>query len=114
MSTPVTDPALKQEFIDAAHLVYSQNTSLSIGGLTPLLNANGAPVSYLNTGHGFFAEAFRDTQGNIVIAYEGTDPNPGTFHDGTISADTDLLNGNVAPALQDAVNFAFTVHQLVG
>ena len=61
----------QQEYIDAAAAVYSQKHVTCDQFLTPLVY-NGQPVVKDDSVNGFYAEAYTDGFGNIIIAFEGT------------------------------------------
>lgn len=100
MSSAATPPSMT-DFLEAANAVYSQNTSLT-PGLTPLLFSPSSELS-----DGFYAEAFLDSTGQVIIAFEGTNPTLLTpYGRGTLSADLSLFLGGTPQALTDAVTFA--------
>ncbi len=112
MSTPVSN--LTQEFIDAANAVYTHfDTTHSIGALTPLTGLNGIAIASLNEAHGFYAQAYSDTQGNVIVAFEGVyDGNGDAYYNGTVAASKDLERGLAPKAFADAIAFTNMVHQL--
>lgn len=104
---PVSAISLSQEFIDAANIVYNDG-ALSAGGISPLFVTGQAVVSAI-AADSFFARAYTDSSGNIIIAYRGTTDLSTIF-----GADLALANGEFIPALHDAINFANSVRTLVG
>jgi hypothetical protein len=55
----------------------------------------------------FFARAYIDPLGNIIIAYEGSLPfDPTPYGNGSRAADAALARGRSPQALQDAIDFA--------
>jgi ELWxxDGT repeat protein/VCBS repeat-containing protein len=111
----VTDQ-VTQECLDASEFVYSQNAVIS-PGTSRLAESNLQLIadsrSTISNGlsDGFFAQAFRDLAGNIIIAFEGSilDPSSGfyntTFGVASRAADEQLLEGNRPAALVHAVTF---------
>src|SRR5579883_1003203 len=105
-----------QEYVDASNAVYSHAADVpSLDPLHPeltaVLNNSLQPVVSENDAVGFYAEAYEDSQGNIIIAFEGTVPNTNAYGVGTLSTDLHLFEGaqNLA-ALADAARYVQTVH----
>jgi hypothetical protein len=88
-----------QDYIDAANHVYLQTTSSAPPGLTlldrPDLNALQKPSD------GFYAQVFRDTSGNLIIAFEGTNDNL----PGAMAANDAIAKGQTPQAFRDAIAF---------
>jgi len=87
----------------AASDVYSQTFLFSAPGLTlitcPDLNA------LEDISNGFFAQAFRDSSNNLIIAFEGTVPfGAGAYSIGSLAADATIAAGQTPQALIDAIN----------
>ncbi len=84
-------------------------------GLTLIRQSDPALLS-----DGFSAAAFQDGNGNIIIAYEGTQIQRGTYNVptaytvGTGGADYVLGNGGTPQALQDAITFAKEINSDYG
>ena len=79
--------------------------------LTPLLDSNGDVVTSSVDADGFFAEAFKDSHGNIIVAFEG-DVLPGTaaasaagsaYVNGALGADAQLAAGKIPTSLSSDV-----------
>jgi len=117
-------PPSLQEYYTAANNVYADN---AIGtqsgtapppstGLTLLLDSRNASLAG-NTNwlsDGFFAQAFEDASGNIIIAFEGSILNPqdlSPYAVGSRAADADIALGQLPQALLDANTFALDVKQ---
>jgi hypothetical protein len=107
-------PTLIQESLDASYAVYSPlHLTVGPGGGQFFLLDSDALTSLDNNSDGFFARAFRDSIGNIIIAYEGSD----LFNFSTpygrqsTAADGLLAIGQRPSALDDAVAFAYDVRQ---
>jgi hypothetical protein len=62
----------------------------------------------INLNDGFAAEVYRDSSGNIIVSFEGTQPGiPGlnsAYSNGTLSADQQLEHGQTPQAVTDAQN----------
>lgn len=98
----------RSELFQAANAAYSPGTVPA--GMTPLLNSAGQPVQDSIASDGFYAAAFKDSAGNIVVAYQGTDPS-------SIAqdyADAAIFGRHAPPALTDALAFAELVQQNAG
>ena len=107
-----------QELLDASNAVESiqRNDNLPIAyvgspsspELTSLKDQSGQTVCMEDYKNGFCAEAFADQQGNVIIAYEGTDFNvaDGQYSFASIAADIQLTFGQTPCALDDAIKFA--------
>lgn len=106
--TPST-PSLA-DFLEAANAVYLRTVP---DGLIPLLNSAGKPVASdpSTNDDGFYAQAFTDSAGHVIIAFEGTQaPTSGSNYGlGTVGADTLLFLGDIPNALRDAKSFASDV-----
>ncbi|MCP3385976.1 hypothetical protein NLM31_36870 [Bradyrhizobium sp. CCGUVB4N] len=111
----MSNPSLA-DYLEASDATYFRTTP---SDLTPLLGSNGQPVvsdpSLL--GHGFYAEAFEDSSGNIIVAFEGT-VLPGSsaaslagnsYIAGETGADAAIALGQIPQAFTDAANFMQTV-----
>jgi hypothetical protein len=106
-----------QEYIDASNAVYLGDPVHSTDSYSTLLPEPGwkllmqSPVSQL--ADGFYAAAYDDTNGNIIISYEGMQPDIpflGTsYQTGTDSAAISILTNQWPTALTDAQNFATSV-----
>jgi|SRR6266852_9254413 len=99
------------EYFDASYAAYAQNTSSAPSGMTLLFSSDSSELS-----DGFFAQAFEDSNGNVIIAFEGTVQDNTAYGKATQAADAGILGGNLllqptAPTqiLQDAYAFAFSV-----
>ena len=121
MASP--SPSL-QEYYTAANNVYADN---AIGtqsgaapppstGLTLLLDSRDPSLTgnanWLSDG--FFAQAFEDASGNIIIAFEGSILNPqdlSPYALGSRAADAKIAFGQLPQALLDANTFALDVTQ---
>jgi hypothetical protein len=117
-----------QEYLDASNAVYSHAAAVPSSDplhpeLTALLNSNLQPVMSESDADGFYAEAYVDGQGNIIVAYEGSDLNPtddlqqnsiGTYARASQAADIELASGHTPAALVDALIFAQEVNNLAG
>ena len=102
----MADPSIA-EFETAASAVGSLTANPG-GGLTAL-TSNGKPLT-LNTANGAVAEAYVDTAGNVIIAYQGTETQA------QLNADLAMVAGAPATsigALNDAVAFVSTVQTAV-
>lgn len=107
----MTSPFL-QAYIDAADAVYSRNTSSS--ALITSLIINGQLVKSQSDGDGFYAQAYTDKFGNIIIAFEGTTTIIGDIYSSaTLLDDATILQGQSPVVLQDAIDFAEKVHNYV-
>jgi hypothetical protein len=106
------------EYWTAADLVYTDNRE-GIGAdlappassdLTLLLDSGAVNPKWL--ADGFFAQAFRDTSGNVIIAFEGGLPFEGSLY-GTAStvAFGQFLAGQTPRAFADALAFTADVEQ---
>jgi hypothetical protein len=96
------------DFINASNYVYLQTSTLP-SALTPLMS-NGAPVIGSSPSDGFYGQAFVNGAGQVIIAYEGTDPNVFSgFGRGSLSADVSILIGQTPAALGLAQQFAQSV-----
>jgi hypothetical protein len=129
-SAPVaSNPPNLLEYYNAANAVYADN---AIGtqsgtappastGLTLVLDSRDSSLtgnsSWLSDG--FFAQAFKDASGNIIIAFEGSiidplDPSFNTpYGNGSRGADFDISIGLVPKAFLDADTFALDVKQYI-
>ena len=103
-----TSPTL-QDYIDATSDVYDQNIFSAPSGLSlldPLDLSNLEKIS-----DDFYALAFRDISGNIIVAFEGTAPNlPGSI----LKTDSQIALGLTPQAFQDAIAFVQQVHSDFG
>jgi len=96
----------------AANGIY---TSTAVGGLqvpaglTLLMQSTPNQLS-----SGFSAAAFRDANGNIIIAYEGTTTDGSTFGNGTLGADAIIAQGQTPDSLTFAAKFATDVLNTYG
>ena len=113
MSAPTVTSVdtLKQELLDAADFIYNRDTTRGVDTLTPLRDGSGNLVYSSIDSHGFYAQAYRDGQGNLVIAYEGTSNNTLTYALGRAD-DLGIAEGIGCIALQDAIDFANWVHAI--
>lgn len=111
-----------QEYLDASAAVYDENTAqgvqniLAVPAELTLLSLTGQPTTPLGTtsfedvANGFYAQAFEDASGNVIIAFEGSYPtvltNLTAYDSATDAADIAIINGQ-APTkiLQDAYGF---------
>ncbi len=113
-----------QEYYTAASNVYADNAIGSQSGTAPppstgltlLLDSRdrslAANTNWLSDG--FFAQAFEDASGNIIIAFEGSILNPqdlSPYAVGSRAADVDIAFGQLPQALLDANTFALEVKQ---
>ncbi len=115
------------EYYNAANAVYADN---AIGtqsgtappastGLTLVLDSRDSSLTGNSNwlSDGFFAQAFKDASGNIIIAFEGSiidplDPSFNTpYGNGSRGADFDISIGLVPKAFLDADTFALDVKQ---
>jgi hypothetical protein len=80
-----------QDYLDAANDVYSQTYVSAPPGLTLINQADLNNLEDLS--HGFFAQAFRDTSNNIIIAFEGTVPGLNRYGVGSLAADAKIAAG---------------------
>lgn len=91
----------------ASEKVYGDNPSLHQtktampDGWSYLTDKNGAHVTSLNNDHGFFAEAFTDGHGNIIIAFCGSIIKP----DGSFYVRPVLPNATSLPFAANSIEF---------
>ena len=97
----------------------------SVGGnsfytqLTAVTNPDGSPLFKSDLNSGFYAQAFNDGYGDIIIAFEGSYPIPDPFSQKSLStyanasriADIQLASGSPPTALTEAEQFAEQVYQ---
>ena len=123
-----TNPSqILQESIDASNAVYSVSTSPPVSPLRWIgtdashveLTAvfyNQQPLYLADPSNGFYAQAFFDNSGSIIIAYEGSFPDPRdpnfltTYGINSNRADLQLAAGLTPTALSEASLFAKEVH----
>ncbi|MGP0105015.1 cadherin-like domain-containing protein [Rhodoblastus sp.] len=115
--------SLIQECLDSCNAVDSPNntdvvpgvaqssSSSGASGFTLLPDALGALAKDDVNNDGFFAQAYIDPSGNIIIAYEQSEPTiPNSaetpYQADSTSADIDIFKGQEPKALSDAVAFA--------
>jgi hypothetical protein len=108
--------SLNQEYLDASNAVYAQSkTVLPEPGWTLLMDSRDViPGGGLSDG--FFAQAFEDTHGRVIIAFEGSDlTGTSAYAQGSRSADSQILAGDslIAPLIE-AVTFAQAVQAKYG
>lgn len=120
----MTIPPTLQEYWTASNAAYGDNAEgngtdsapPNSTGLTLLVDSNDINKSWL--ADGFFAQAFKDASGNIIIAFEGSILDLGdqsSYAQGSRLADAFILLGLSPPAFSDANAFVQDVKQyLVG
>src|ERR1051326_8464689 len=90
------------EYAAAASAAYGSSVPQ---GMTLLVRSDPSLQS-----DGFSAEALLDSQGHIIIAFEGTYANIfSTYGRGSLAADAALMNGQTPQALREAISFATAV-----
>jgi hypothetical protein len=121
MPASPTSPNLLQEEIDASYAVYSHASIVySSNALIEkeLTQVDSSALDNLNNNSdGFYAQAFKDLSGNVIIAYEGSTPGVNIFNSyvsASDSNDVEILKGQAPAALTDAVNFAKEVQREFG
>jgi len=108
----MTASPTQQEYISASQATYLRvgSTPISVPGLTPLVGPDGQLVYASDDANGFYAAAYTDSAGNVIIAYEGSLPSQSTsygYNSGL--ADFALLQQGTPQAFADAAAFANTV-----
>jgi pimeloyl-ACP methyl ester carboxylesterase len=81
-------------------------------GLTLLLDSSQVNTNWL--ADGFFAQAFEDASGNVIISFEGSILNLSdntAYARGSRGADSDILSGRMPQAFLDATAFVQDVDQ---
>jgi hypothetical protein len=115
--TTTVQPTLT-EYWTAADLVYADDREgkgpdlapPASSGLTLLLDSGTANPKWL--ADGFFAQAFQDTSGNVVIAFEGSLPFEGSVYGiASTYAFAQVLAGQTPRAFADALAFTADVEK---
>src|SRR5665213_2105090 len=123
---PSQAPTL-QEYVDATNAVGSGGpvtVPIDNGGaieLKPLLNQAGQVIYGEVDSDGFYAQAFVDENGNLIVAFEGSIINPfdkqflTPYGAGSRTDDLDILNGKPPTSLiNDALSFVLKADQISG
>src|SRR6266446_10632877 len=113
MTTTIADPITTGpisllEYYNAANAVYFDNgegvkpdtAPDKSTGLTLLLDSGQINANWILDG--FFAQAFEDSAGNILIAFEGTTTDKSLYTIGSAAADAEILVGQTPQAFIDA------------
>jgi Cadherin-like len=118
-----------QEYVDATNAVASgtgpvTNPIDNDGSieLRPLLNQAGNPEYGEIDFDGFYAQAFVDENGDVIVAFKGSIINPfplsqflTPYGAGSRTDDIDILNGKLPTALvNDALSFVQSVREIAG
>ncbi len=91
-----------QDYLDAANMVYNQDTSIAPPGWNVVAESSPSLKS-----DGFYAQAYSDGNGNIIISFEGTDPSrTSSYSWGTFLADGMIFAHVDPPTFDEAYNFA--------
>jgi hypothetical protein len=104
----MTNPILA-DYLEAANAVYTGpttgTTTVTPPDLTPLV-INGQVIATEIDADGFSAQAFVDSAGHVVVAFEGTVPNTTTtYGTASLAADAQIMLGNIPRAFTDAESF---------
>ncbi|MCP1747593.1 putative Ig domain-containing protein [Bradyrhizobium japonicum] len=98
-------------YLNASNAVYSQNTISAPPG-SGLVLLKASPASQL--ADGFFAEAFEDVSGSIVISYQGSALDDTPYGSASLSADVAIAFGGMPAVFADALAFALDVENSYG
>src|SRR6266436_726344 len=122
MTTTIADPITTGpisllEYYNAANAVYGDNgegvtadtAPPKSTGLTLLLDSGQINANWIVDG--FFAQAFVDSAGNILVAFEGTNADASLYGIGSVAADAEILVGQTPQAFIDASAFTADVKQ---
>lgn len=115
--TTTLAPPTTLEFWNASEAVYtddgegikSDSGPPASTGLTLLLDSGQINSQWISDG--FFAQAFLDSSGNIVVSFEGSAIDFSLYSIGSLAADEAIASGQTPQAFRDAYAFTADVQQ---